>query len=33
VTGRFSGNVVDVTLKNEICPDRKGNAHRRPTGY
>jgi hypothetical protein len=33
VTGRFSGDVVSVTLKNEICPDRSGSARRRATGY
>jgi hypothetical protein len=33
IVGRFSGNVVNVTLKNEICPDRTTSAWRRPTGY
>jgi hypothetical protein len=28
VTGRISGDVVSVTLKNEICPDRSGSARR-----
>ena len=29
VVGRFSGEVVSVTLKNEICPDRSGTGRRR----
>jgi hypothetical protein len=33
VMGRFSGDLVSVTLKNEICPDRSASARRQPTGY
>jgi hypothetical protein len=32
VVGRFSGDLVSVTLKNEICPDRSGTGRRQPTG-
>jgi len=33
VVGQFSGDIVRLTLKNEICPDRSGIARRQPTGY
>jgi hypothetical protein len=33
VSGRFSGDLVTVTLSNEICPDRNGHALRRSTGF
>jgi hypothetical protein len=33
VVGRFSGDLVNVKLKNEICPDRTASARRQPTGY
>ena len=33
VRGRFSGDLVTVTLSNEICPDRNGHALRQWTGY
>lgn len=33
VKGRFSGDLVTVTLSNEICPDRQGSALRQRTGY
>jgi hypothetical protein len=31
--GQFSGDLVTVTLGNEICPDRQGRAQRQWTGY
>lgn len=33
VTGRFAGEMVTVTLKNEICPDRSATGWRQPVGY
>ncbi|HWB48478.1 MAG TPA: hypothetical protein VG651_05170 [Stellaceae bacterium] len=33
VRGRFSGDLVTVTLSNEICPDRQGHAQRQWVGY
>jgi hypothetical protein len=33
VRGQFIGNLVTVTLSNEICPDRSGSARRQWTGY
>lgn len=33
VRGRFSGDLVNLTLSNEICPDRNGHAWRRWTGF
>ena len=33
VVGRFQGNLVNVTLTNEICPDRTATARRQWTGY
>ena len=33
VTGRFSGDMATVTLKNEICPDRSATGWRQPFGY
>jgi hypothetical protein len=33
IVGQFSGDLVSVTLKNEICPDRTATARRRATGY
>jgi hypothetical protein len=33
VRGQFSGDVVGVTLSNEICPDRTGSARRQWVGY
>lgn len=29
VSGRFSGDTVHLTLKNDVCPARHGVAHRR----
>lgn len=33
IRGRFDGDVVSVTLSNEICPDRSARARRQSTGY
>jgi hypothetical protein len=33
VMGRFSGDLVSVTLRNEICPDRTASAQRQSIGY
>ena len=33
VNGRFSGDLVAVTLSNEICPDRNGRGLRQWTGF
>jgi hypothetical protein len=33
VTGRFSGELVNLAISSVICPDRRGSALRRPTGY
>ena len=33
VAGRFSGDMVIVTLKNEICPDRSATGWRQSVGY
>ncbi len=33
VKGQFRGDLVTVTLGNEICPDRQGHAQRQWTGY
>jgi len=33
VRGQFNGDVVNVTLSNEICPDRSGSSLRQATGY
>jgi len=33
VKGRFSGNAVNVTIGNEICPDRTASGWRQWTGY
>ena len=33
VRGRFSGDLVTLTLSNEICPDRQGHGARQWTGY
>jgi hypothetical protein len=33
VVGRFQGNLVSVTLRNEICPDRAASGRRQWTGY
>jgi hypothetical protein len=33
VVGRFQGNLVSVTLRNEICPDRTASGRRQWTGY
>lgn len=32
VTGRFSGNLVNLTFEHELCPARHGSAMRRATG-
>jgi hypothetical protein len=33
VRGHYSGDLVTVTLSNEICPDRQGQGLRHWTGY
>ena len=33
VRGQFNGDVVTLTLSNEICPDRNGQGLRHSTGY
>ena len=33
VTGHFSGDTVDLTLENDICPARHGVATRQPRGH
>jgi hypothetical protein len=33
VRGQFRGDVVTLTLSNEICPDRQGHGMRQWTGY
>jgi hypothetical protein len=33
VTGQFNGDVLTLTLRNEICPDRNGRSLRYSTGY
>jgi hypothetical protein len=32
ISGRFVGDMVTVTIKNEICPDRTASAQRQPLG-
>ena len=33
IKGRFSSDLVNVTISNEICPDRSAMARRQWTGY
>lgn len=33
VRGRFNGDMVTVTIANEICPDRSASGRRHFTGY
>jgi hypothetical protein len=33
VTGRFTGDIVTVAMKSELCPDRGGSARRQNYAY
>lgn len=33
ISGRFSGDTVHLSLKNDVCPARQGTATRRTAGY
>jgi hypothetical protein len=33
ISGRFTGDIANVTVKTELCPDRTASARRQPFGY